>query len=186
MTRMVLLLALAGGLLAGGIGRDSWFTDERAFTVGDLLTVIISEQASGSNSASVDTKREDGLELSVQGGGGPLTFLPEITGSSDSRNEHKVKGGNTRSNKMIGRITAEVIAIDPDGSLVIEGVRLLAVDGEEQITELSGRVRPEDVNADNTIQSYHVANAVIRFTGKGVVREAQRRSMFNWLFGWML
>lgn len=186
MKRLLLVLICVTGLWAGGIGRDSWFTDERAFQVGDLLTVMISESASGSNSASVNTKREDGLEVGVTGGGGPLTFLPEFNGGSDTRNEHKVKGSNSRSNKMLGRITAEIVAIDPDGTLVIEGVRMLEVDGESQLTELTGRVRPEDVNADNTINSYHVANAVIRYTGNGVVRQAQRRGLFNWLFGWML
>ncbi len=77
------------------------------------------------------------------------------------------------------------MAIDPEGSLVIEGSRTVELDGEQQITELTGRVRPEDVNADNTVFSYHLADASIRYTGKGLVRDAQRRGVISWLFGWM-
>lgn len=183
---LLAVLLLRPAPLAAQVDRDSWFTDARAFRVGDLLTVLIVEEASGSNSASVNTKREDGLQVDVQGGGGPLTFVPQISGAADTRNEHKVKGGNSRSNQLSGRITAEIVAIDPDGTLVLDGMRVLEVDGEKQITELTGRVRPDDVNADNTVYSYLVADALIRYTGKGLVRESQRRGLIGWLFGWML
>jgi flagellar L-ring protein FlgH len=177
----MLLASLAFGNAAG----DSWFTDATGFTVGQLLTVLIMEDGSGSNDASTNTKRENGLEIDVKGGGGPLSFLPEFNGSSNSRNEHKAKGGNSRRNSLRGRITVQVMAIDLDGSLVVEGSRIVELDGEQQITELSGRVRPEDVNADNTVFSYHLANATICYTGKGIVRDAQRRGLVSWLFGWM-
>ncbi len=167
------------------IAVDSWFADSRSFRVGQLLTVLIVESGSGSNNASINTKREDGLEVGVKGGGGPLTFVPDITGTADTRNEHKVKGGNTRSNKLTGKITAEIVAIDADGTLIVEGMRIVELDGEQQITELSGRVRPDDVNADNTVYSYNIADALIRYTGRGIVRDSQRRGIFSWLFGWM-
>ena len=122
------LLACALGLALAAqapaqISRDSWLTDQRAFRVGDLVTVIIVEEGAGSTSASTNTKREDGLEIGVQGGGGPLAFVPEISGSADSKNEHKVKGGNSRSSSLSGRLMVEVVAIDPDGTLVLEGSR---------------------------------------------------------------
>jgi len=183
---VLLLGPLLAGPLAAQVSRDSWVTDARAFRVGDLLTVIVAEQGAGSTSASTNTKREDGLEVGVQGGGGPLAFVPEITGSAETRNEHKVKGGNSRAGRLSARLTAEVVAIDPDGTLVIAGSRVVEIDGEQQITELSGRVRPDDVGADNTIYSHLVADAVIRYSGRGLVRDAQRRGVFNWLFGWLL
>jgi len=183
-----LALALLLGMLPARaqVDRDSWLTDLRAFRVGDLVTVIIVEEGSGSTSASTNTKREGGLEVGVQGGGGPLAFVPEITGSADTKNEHKVKGGNSRSARLSGRLMAEVVAIDPDGTLVLEGSRVMEIDGEKQVTELTGRVRPEDVRADNTVFSHHVASAVIRYTGDGLVRKAQRRGVIGTLFGWLL
>ncbi|MDP2360907.1 MAG: flagellar basal body L-ring protein FlgH [bacterium] len=179
----LLVLALAA---AAQISRDSWVTDARAFRVGDLLTILIVEQGSGSTSASTNTKRENSLEVGVQGAGGPLTFVPEISGGADSKNEHKVKGGNTRASRLQTRLMAEIVAIDPDGTLIVEGSRVVEIDGEQQITELTGRVRPDDVGSDNTIYSYLVADAVIRYSGSGLVRNAQRRGVLNWLFGWML
>ncbi|MFA7330759.1 MAG: flagellar basal body L-ring protein FlgH [Candidatus Delongbacteria bacterium] len=183
---LLLALLLAGAAARAQVSRDSWLTDQRAFRVGDLVTVLIVESGSGSTNASTNTKREDGLEVGVQGGGGPLAFVPEITGSADSKNEHKVKGGNSRSGSLQTRLMAEVVAIDPDGTLVLQGSRVMEIDGEQQITELSGRVRPEDVNADNTVFSYLVAEAVIRYTGDGLVRKAQRRGVLGFVFGWLL
>jgi flagellar L-ring protein precursor FlgH len=186
MRGLLLLLLLAAGAARAQVDRDSWVTDQRAFRVGDLLTVIIAEQGAGSTSASTNTKREDGLELGVQGAGGPLAFVPEITGKADSKNEHKVKGSNARASSLSARLMAEVVAIDPDGALVISGSRVVEIDGEQQITELSGRVRPEDVGEGNTVYSYHVAEAVIRYTGRGLVRDAQRRGVLGFLFGWLI
>ncbi len=184
----LLLLALCSGLqaverpfLAG-----SFFADSRSLEIGELITVLIMESGSGSNSASVNTKREDALQLGASGSGGPLTFMPSISGASDASNEHKSKGSNARSSSLSGKITAEIVAIEPGGILVIEGLRIVELDGEEQLTEISGRIRPQDVQSDNTVYSYNISDAVIRYSGRGIVREAQRRSFFNWLFGWLI
>ena len=77
------------------------------------------------------------------------------------------------------------MAIEEDGTLVLEGTRIVELDGEQQITQLTGRVRPEDVRSDNSVYSYHLADAVISYSGRGVVADAQRRSVFNYLFGWL-
>jgi flagellar L-ring protein FlgH len=182
---LCLFLSLNLVSLATEIGHDSWFTDQQSFRVGQLLTVLIVEQASGSNNASINTKREDALGMGFSIDGGPLTGTPELAGTSSNKNEHKVKGGNSRSNSLQGQMAAEIVAIDPDGTLILEGMRILEVDGEQQITELSGRVRPEDVSASNTIYSYNIADALIRYSGRGLVSESQRRGLFNWMFGWM-
>jgi flagellar L-ring protein precursor FlgH len=187
------LILLAGLCLAGSVSgapgdflKGGLFADDRSLVVGQVLTVVIVESGSGSNSASVNTKREDGLSLSASGAGGPLTFMPTITGSSAGANEHKAKGTNARSSSLNGTITVEIVAIEPNGLLVIEGQRIVELDGEEQITEISGRVRPADVGADNTVYSYKVADAVIRYSGRGLVRDSQRRGLIGWLFGWMI
>ncbi len=189
MRTLVLALLCMGGL-AGAVERPflegSFFADTRSLEVGQLLTVLIMESGSGSNSASVNTKREDALSLGVSGSGGPLTFVPTISGANDATNEHKSKGSNARSSTLSGKITAEIVAVEPGGVLVIEGLRIIELDGEEQLTEVSGRVRPQDILPDNTVYSYNISDAVIRYSGKGIVREAQRRSVFNWLFGWLI
>lgn len=173
--------AARGDFLQGGL-----FADDRSLVVGQVLTVVIVESGSGSNSASINTKREDGLSVSASGSGGPLTFVPPISGSTTGANEHKAKGTNARSSSLNGTITVEIVAIEPNGLLVIEGQRIVELDGEEQITAISGRVRPADVGADNTVFSYLVADAVIRYSGRGLVRDSQRRGLFGWLFGWMI
>ncbi|MCA9784589.1 MAG: flagellar basal body L-ring protein FlgH [Candidatus Cloacimonetes bacterium] len=190
-TLAALLLSLLCSTVAVSASRapflaGSLFADDRSLEVGQVLTVVIVESGSGSNSASINTKREDGLSIGASGAGGPLTFMPSISGTSAGSNEHKSKGTNARSSSLNGTITVEIVSIEPNGLLVIEGQRVVELDGEEQITEISGRVRPADVAADNTVYSYLVADAVIRYSGRGLVRDSQRRGLIGWLFGWMI
>ncbi len=164
---------------------SSMFCDQSSFRVGQLLTVIIDESGSGSNTANANTKREGSLDLSASADGGPFTGLPTLSGSSSTANEHKAKGSNARSNSLSGTVTAEIVAIEEDGTLVLEGTRIIELDGEQQITQLTGRVRPEDVRSDNSVYSLHLADAVISYSGRGVVADSQRRGVLTYLFGWL-
>ena len=188
-SRMLMLtclcFTLSGVSQAERLVGSGMFCDQPNFRVGQLLTVLIMEMGSGSNTANTNTKRENALDLSASADGGPFTGLPVLSGSSSTSNEHKAKGSNTRSNKLSGTITTEIVAIEEDGTLVLEGTRIVELDGEQQITQLTGRVRPEDVRSDNSVYSYHLADAVISYSGRGVVADAQRRSVFNYLFGWL-
>ena len=56
---------------------------------------------------------------------------------------------------------------------MIVGHRTITVNGEKQNITLSGIVRPSDIQADNSVFSYSIAEAVITFEGEGVVSRAQ-------------
>ena len=62
----------------------------------------------------------------------------------------------------------------------------MVINNETEIISVSGIIRPEDVDFDNTIYSYKIADARIRYTGKGDSQNAQRPGFFtrfiNWLF----
>ena len=44
---------------------------------------------------------------------------------------------------------------------------------ETQYLSLSGMVRPQDIKANNTLQSHLIAEARIEYTGSGVVADKQ-------------
>ena len=67
----------------------------------------------------------------------------------------------------------------------MEGRRIVDLNGAKEEIMLSGTVRPEDVRADNTIYSYHIANAKITYKGKGGLHRAQRAGLLSWLLGWL-
>jgi len=66
----------------------------------------------------------------------------------------------------------------PNRHLVVEGTRHTSFGGEKQDIILRGVVRPEDIAANNTVFSYHVADATIQIVNKGTVTDSQRK---GWL-----
>ena len=90
------------------------------------------------------------------------------------------EGGGTINNseKIVAQVTVQVIDVQPNGNLVIEGKRETAFSGEKQNIVLHGIVRPDDVLANNTVYSYNVADAKIQIIGRGAVSDSQRK---GWL-----
>jgi flagellar L-ring protein precursor FlgH len=74
---------------------------------------------------------------------------------------------------MTTKMTATVTNVLPNGNLMIQGMREVVLNDEQQIIVLTGIVRPQDVSQDNTVLSTYIANARIEYTGSGVVTERQ-------------
>ena len=171
-------------------GSRHFFQDSRATEVGDILTVIISEQAQAASEANTETTHEQDSESS-------LTSLFELAGeqvlpgitndlTSERENEFTGEGTTDRSDSLQGRVAAMITHRLPNGYLVIEGRREVLVNFEKQIMTISGIVRPEDITGDNTISSEKVAEARITYAGRGVVDEVQKppygsRFLQRWL-----
>ena len=81
----------------------------------------------------------------------------------------------TRVGELRTQVSVQVVALEPDGSLRIEGVQALTVNGENQRIRLKGLVRPQDVSAQNTVWSNRIANAELELDGVGIVSESQRQ-----------
>ncbi len=179
----LLTLCLAAGTNASG-NFTHLYTDQRAAEVGDILTVIISESASGSNIARSTTKKKDKLGVDVSGSDW-FSFIPRMGVSGDINNEHKADGNSQRSNSLNGRMSVQVVAVEAGGRLTIEGTRTISIDGETQILSLSGTIRHEDISTGNSIYSHQIVNARITYTGQGDIRQAQKPSIINRLLGWI-
>jgi len=88
-------------------------------------------------------------------------------------------GSINNSEKIIARIAVRVVDVLPNKNLVIEGKRQTSFSGESQEVVLRGTVRLEDIAANNTVFSYNVADASIKFVSKGSVTDAQRKGWFT-------
>ena len=67
----------------------------------------------------------------------------------------------------------------PNGNLLIEGRREITTNEETLIITVSGLVRPEDIGANNTVQSKFLADAKIVYAGEGALTEAQKPSVIS-------
>ena len=74
----------------------------------------------------------------------------------------------------------------PNGNLMINGNRVIIVNGEKQTITISGIVRPSDIQADNSLFSYNISDARIAFEGDGIVSRAQGPGWITKLLHWLL
>jgi len=182
----LLLLPFTLKLQSQDFGRgQSLFTDLKAHNVGDILTVLIYEQSQATN--QVESKNEKSSSASVAGGPGvgPLDFIPLFGADTKTDYQHDGKGESIRKGSLRAKMSVTVVAVKQNGDLVLEGTRVVGVSKEKETLALSGVVRAKDVTAQNTIDSYLIADAEIHYTGKGNQSTAARPGIISRIIGWI-
>jgi flagellar L-ring protein precursor FlgH len=154
------------------------FVDQKARTVGDLVTVSIVEVASASKEATTQTGRTSsvsagvdaffGLEKYVPPGANPAKVGGSLSNSFDGN------GKTARSGKVTATVTAVVTQVLPNGNLVIEGSREVTVNNERELIVVSGIVRPKDISPGNVVLSTALGQGQIAYYGSGIIAEKQR------------
>ncbi len=176
---LVSLVVQSGLLYAQSESRfNSLFSDYKAHSVGDILTIHIMEFTSGSNNMSSSTKSENNLGVSTTATGS-LDFLPTLGLTSKHGNEYKGKGSISQNGQLRGKLSAIITEVMPNGALKIEGTREVEINGDKQTTILTGWVRPEDISSENVVLSHHIAGAEIRYRGKGTASSATKRGIIS-------
>ena len=164
----------------------SMIADKRAAAMGDILTIIVQENNSASKDQNTRTSKEMGLNAAIEA----FLYSPEASGllthngklpSIKMNSKQNFEGGGRISNaeKITARIAVRVVDVLPNGNLVIEGTRQTSFSGETQDAILRGVVRSEDIAANNTVFSYNVADATIKYVSKGTVSDNQRKGWFT-------
>jgi len=188
LTALCLLGALASAAPAPVSAQSLWaaeegvgvniFADRKASQVGDILTIIISETTSTS-STKTNTNSKSGNQ-SLSAGTGIFGFLAAATASgSDS---FKANGAATDTNKVSGRVKVSVVEVKPNGNMVVEGTQSIWQNRDEHKITLRGMVRADDVTAANTVPSSLVADATLKFDGKGPLNAKQRQGILTQIF----
>ena len=159
----------------------SYTDDFKARRRGDIVTIVISENASASKEAKTDTKRGTtinagipnfmGLEQAgfIKNNFADLSKL--INASVDSK--YGGSGSTSRQETLNATVSAKVLDVLPNGNLLIEGRRNVKVNNEDQIIIIEGTVRPADIGPDNVVNSIYIADARISYSGKGIISDRQ-------------
>lgn len=164
--------------LWGNHGHHSAFTDRKASQVGDILTIIINESAT--TSMSKDSSNSKSGKQSLSAGTGVFHFLAAATASgSDS---YKANGSTSNTNKANGTVTVTVTEVRANGNLVVEGTQSIWNNNNEHKITLKGVIRSDDIMYDNTISSNKVADATLKFDGKGPINAKQRQGILTQIF----
>jgi flagellar L-ring protein precursor FlgH len=162
-------------------GSRTFFKDQRAQRVGDILTVIVSIADKAEIENTTKRSRANGDTLGGTGGldGKILRLLPGVTDASaavgvTSNMSSEGAGTVNRSEDLTTSIAAVVTQQLPNGNLVIEGRQEVRVNFEIRELIVAGVVRPEDIGAGNTIESSKIAQARISYGGRGQISDVQQ------------
>ncbi len=165
-----------GAIYQAGFER-SWFENVRARRVGDILLVTLVEntEATHSNAGKVSKNTSNSVSNPTLFGK-PLSFtLPFVKGgegatlnsSLESSHDFSGSGENTQNNEFSGSISVMVTDVLANGYLKVRGEKRIAMTGGNEYIRVSGIVRPEDINTDNTIDSTKIADATLTYVGDG-------------------
>ena len=173
----------AGSLF--GRGDNPLFADRKAMNVNDIVTVVISERANQSSSGKHDTSKNSAISLGgglFSAGSAPLSTLAtqlnkagDIGFSAGTKNEFTGAGSSVRAEAFTTTISARIIKVLENGNYFIEGSRELLINGEKQIMQLSGVIRPYDISNANEIDSRYIADAKILYKTEGDLDRATRK-----------
>lgn len=182
---LILLLITAGTAQADSLWNNNsqslYVRESVTYQVGQLITLIIVEQASASYKSG--TGGEEAAGFSIGPGQGLLTnLLPYLEGSAS--NEYSGKGSTTRDGKLSAKLTVAIVNIDPQtGNLLVEGKQKIKVNENTQELVVRGRIRPQDITANNTIYSSYMADAEIIFNGTDY---SSKPGILSRFFAWLL
>jgi flagellar L-ring protein precursor FlgH len=153
--------------------RNMFFQDTKARRVGDLVRVKIVENAKGTKKTSTDAEKKNGFSTKIASMFGKSPAFSPVA-DLESGSNFSGKGNTARSGELVAVLSAKVIGLQPNGNLKVEGFKEIMLNNERQLIKLKGIVRPEDIDAQNTVNSDVIADASIEFTGKGILNKAQK------------
>jgi flagellar L-ring protein precursor FlgH len=169
--------ATPGSLWSSGALYIDLARDVRASRVDDMVTVLVSENASAVSSGDVQTSRTSSAKASVTSLAGPIKATSALANMLGASGDQQLKGSGTTSRQAVLSTTlgARVVHVLPNGYLVIEGVKEIRVSSEQQVITVRGVVRPADLSPDNVVRSDHLAQLEVSVNGRGVVGDAIKR-----------
>jgi flagellar L-ring protein precursor FlgH len=164
-------------------GSRAFFTDQRAAKVGDLVTVRvqITDKANFDNETKRSRTSAEGFGLDHAFGleQRMVKMLPkgaeaEALIKAESSSSSDGTGSIRRAEQLTTNVAAIVTQVLPNGNLVVEGKQEIRVNFEMRELIVAGVVRPEDIEADNTVDSAKIAQARIAYGGRGQITDVQQ------------
>jgi len=166
------------------------FEDTKARRLNDIVMISIVESLSGSGTADTNTSGDSSADYSLTDlfgmnkdfnlhnafllkdlYKGSNVFSPSVAGTA--KTDFKGKGDTNREGKLIANISAKVVEVMPNGNLMLEARKELTINNEKQILVLTGMIRPDDIDTNNTVLSSKIADAQIYYVGDGVIQDKQ-------------
>lgn len=171
-----------------GQGDNPLFSDHKAMHVNDIVRVVISETATSSNTAAKSLTENDSLSLNagtfattantnskVSKYANKLNNLGDVGFSAGSDSGYTGSGSATKDASFTTTISARIVKVLSNGNYFIYGTREILIDEQKQIVQISGVIRPYDIDQYNKIDSQQISDAKILYKTQGELEQATER-----------
>jgi len=167
-------------------GMAGYLEDTRAVRIGDTVMIRIDERANAKGGASTDLDRDATREMGFDSILGLAPAIrrahpdidPTTLISLLSENHFNGEGKTSRDGTLNGLIAVRVKKSLPNEDLFVEGTKVVMINQEEYHLYVSGVIRPTDIDGDNSVPSWRLADAQVEFTGRGDIADTVDR---GWL-----
>lgn len=161
------------------------FGDRKAYRVGDVITVNLEEQTRSSKSATTEITRDSSMNVANPNVGGRPLPIDVSVGMTSARSFNGDASAD-QSNSLLGSITVTVHDVYPNGNLLVRGEKWLTLNQGSEFVRVSGIVRPEDIQPNNSVSSTLLADARLTYSGTGDLADANRQGWLARFFnsGW--
>lgn len=157
----------------------SLISDNKAYQVGDNITILVYENSSSSTTAGTSSDKSVGMTASAKG------KHTDTNLSMAMGDEAEGKGKIQRSGKLLAQLTVSVKSIDPTGLLFVSGEQTIMVNDEKQEIKLEGKLRTKDIGENNTVVSTRLSEAKISYIGDGILGDRQRPGIITRVLNWL-
>lgn len=168
-----------GGLYQTGYNW-SLMADRRAYRVGDILTIQLDESTQSSKQAKTNFGKKSEAQIGVPEVFG--TSIDKLGATASANRNFNGTAVSQQQNMLRGSITVAVHQVLPNGVLVIRGEKWLTLNQGDEYIRVTGLVRAEDVQRDNTVSSQRIANARISYSGRGALSDSNSAGWLMRLF----
>lgn len=159
----------------------SLYSGVRATSIGDTISIVISETISSSDNLSFATdKSSQTVDNFTQ-------FLRDVFHLGFLKNTNNYGGSNSvessanqsRNMTYSNTITAQVVQVQANGNLVVQGKKSIVSGNERVDLIVSGVVDPRWINDAGQIDSDKVANLQFGLSGRGAISRGQNEGIVN-------
>jgi len=152
-------------------------TDAKAVRLHDVVGIVVTESLAASTDGQVKNSRASNASSALTSLFGKLKTsnnMQNLLGMT-AASGLTAQGQSTTNSSLATTFGAEVVDVLPNGMLVVQATRQLTFSQQTQLIRLRGLVRPEDVSAQNQVQSTAMTDLELEVTGKGIVNDSTYR-----------
>lgn len=159
----------------------SLFGGVQARQIGDLISIIMSENISVNDNLSYSSQKESNTTDSFTSYIKNWLHLSPLKSSDGYGGSNEVTNSATGSRAMAlgDKVAVQVVQQLPNGNLNVQGKKTIVNGNERMDFIVTGVVDPRWLNENGEIYSYRVANLQFALSGRGSISRSQNEGIFN-------